>query len=49
METLHYSVLLVEDHRALAGTIADYLEAIGYLVDHAPDGRNALELARAHA
>jgi DNA-binding response OmpR family regulator len=39
------SVLVVEDHAALATNIADYLEAKGYLVDVAMDGVTGLHLA----
>jgi len=39
------SILLVEDHPALAETVGDYLEAKGFTVDFAADGRLALHLA----
>ena len=39
------SILLVEDHPALAETVGDYLEAKGYTVDFAADGHFALQLA----
>ncbi len=39
------SVLLVEDHQALAETTAAYLEACGHQVDFAGDGLLALHLA----
>jgi len=39
------SILLVEDHPALAETVGDYLEAKGYTVDFAADGLFALQLA----
>jgi DNA-binding response OmpR family regulator len=39
------SILLVEDHPALAETVGDYLEAKGYTVDFAADGQFALQLA----
>ena len=38
-------ILLVEDHRDLAETIAVSLEAEGYVVDYASDGPQAVELA----
>ena len=38
-------MLLVEDHPELAGTVGDYLEAKGYLVDFAADGLMAMQLA----
>ncbi|MCY3795906.1 MAG: response regulator, partial [Gammaproteobacteria bacterium] len=39
------SVLLVEDHRELAETVAAFLEACGHDVDYAADGLVALHLA----
>jgi len=39
------SILLVEDHPALAETVGDYLEAKGFTVDFAADGMLALQLA----
>src|SRR5512137_814621 len=39
------SILLVEDHPALAETVGDFLEARGYTVDFAADGLLALQLA----
>jgi DNA-binding response OmpR family regulator len=39
------SILLVEDHRDLAATIGDELEARGYTMDFAADGASALGLA----
>ncbi|MBI4755866.1 MAG: response regulator transcription factor [Betaproteobacteria bacterium] len=39
------SVLIVEDHRDLAESIADYLEERGYVVDVAMDGVTGLHLA----
>ena len=39
------SVLLVEDHKALAETVGTYLEAQNYTVDYAGDGLTALHLA----
>lgn len=39
------SILLVEDHSALAETVGDFLEAKGYTVDFAADGLLALHLA----
>ena len=38
------SVLFVEDHRDLAATVGEYLEAQGYTVDYAADGVTALHL-----
>ncbi len=40
-----YSVLLVEDHAELAATTGEYLEACGYIVDYAMDGKTGLQLA----
>jgi DNA-binding response OmpR family regulator len=39
------TVLLVEDHRELAETVAAWLEASGYAVDFAADGLTAMHLA----
>lgn len=39
------SVLLVEDHQALAETTGAFLEASGYVVDYAADGLVGLHLA----
>jgi DNA-binding response OmpR family regulator len=44
----HLTVLLVEDHRALAESIGAYLEAVGFVVDYAADGLTALHLAATH-
>jgi DNA-binding response OmpR family regulator len=41
----HLTVLLVEDHRALAESIGAYLEAVDFVVDYAADGLTALHLA----
>ncbi|MGA1371031.1 MAG: response regulator transcription factor [Pseudomonadales bacterium] len=41
----HASILIVEDHPALAETVGDYLEAKGYQVDFAADGVLAMQLA----
>lgn len=38
-------VLVVEDHRALAANICDYLEGRGFTVDFAADGLTGLHLA----
>jgi len=38
------TVLLVEDHKALAQTITQYLENASYTVDYAADGLSALHL-----
>lgn len=38
-------VLLIEDHRALAANIGDYLRAHGCVVDYASDGPGGLALA----
>ena len=40
----HASILIVEDHPALAETVGDYLEAKGYQVDFAADGVMAMQL-----
>jgi len=37
-------ILLVEDDPNLSMVLKDYLEMIGYLVDHAPDGEKGLSL-----
>ncbi|RAI59027.1 response regulator transcription factor [Roseicella frigidaeris] len=37
-------VLLVEDHAALAGQVAEALQAAHFVVDHAPDGEEGLFL-----
>jgi len=42
--TSHASILIVEDHPALAETVGDYLEAKGYQVDFAADGVMAMQL-----
>ena len=39
------NVLIVEDHQALAQTIADHLEMAGFIVDFAADGITGLHLA----
>lgn len=39
------TILLVEDHQELAGTVGDFLEARGYDVDFAGDGLLAVRLA----
>ncbi|MDZ7668305.1 MAG: response regulator transcription factor [Gammaproteobacteria bacterium] len=39
------SILLVEDHQELAGTVGDFLEAQNYAVDFAADGLLAMHLA----
>lgn len=41
-----YSILLVEDHKELAATTGEYLEACGYIVDYAMDGISGLNLAK---
>lgn len=38
-------MLLIEDHRDIAGAIADFLEHRGFCVDHAADGLTGLHLA----
>lgn len=38
-------VLIIEDNRALAANIFDYLEACGHQPDAAPDGNSGLNLA----
>lgn len=42
------AILLVEDHRDLAETVALALESAGFTVDHAADGPEALRLATEH-
>jgi DNA-binding response OmpR family regulator len=37
--------LLVEDHRDIAESVAEYLEGRGYVIDHAADGVTGLHLA----
>ena len=39
------NVLLVEDHRDIAGAIVDFLEQRGFVVDYAADGVTGLHLA----
>lgn len=39
------TILLVEDHRDLAETISMALESVGYTIDYAADGHEALRLA----
>ena len=39
------SVLLIEDHRDIAGAIVDFLEHRGFAVDYAADGVTGLHLA----
>lgn len=41
-------VLLVEDHRALAETILDFLQTVGFETDYAADGLTGLHLASRH-
>lgn len=41
-------VLLVEDHRALAETILDFLQTVGFETDYAADGLTGLHLACHH-
>jgi CheY-like chemotaxis protein len=43
------SVLVVEDEAALASAVTDALRDAGYLVEHAPDGEEALHVLKAHA
>ncbi|WCM90858.1 response regulator transcription factor [Acidovorax sp. NCPPB 3576] len=38
-------ILIIEDNRALAANIFDYLEACGHIPDAAPDGSSGLNLA----
>ncbi|MDV7400568.1 response regulator, partial [Arthrospira platensis SPKY1] len=38
-------VLLVEDHRALAETVLDFLQTVGFETDYAADGLSGLHLA----
>jgi DNA-binding response OmpR family regulator len=44
-ETRQASLLLIEDHRDIAGSIVDFLEPRGYAVDYAADGVTGLHLA----
>jgi len=39
------NVLLIEDHRDIAGAIVDFLEHRGFAVDYAADGVTGLHLA----
>jgi DNA-binding response OmpR family regulator len=41
-------LLIIEDEMRLATTLRHGLEAEGYAVDHAADGREGLDLARSH-
>jgi two-component system cell cycle sensor histidine kinase/response regulator CckA len=41
------SILVVEDEAKLASAVVDALQDAGYLVDHAPDGQEALARVRA--
>jgi two-component system, cell cycle sensor histidine kinase and response regulator CckA len=43
------SILVVEDEAKLASAVADALRDAGYLVDHAPDGEDALAKVKAQA
>lgn len=45
MTTRSTNILLVEDHTALAQTIADHLELAGFTIDFAADGITGLHLA----
>jgi DNA-binding response OmpR family regulator len=38
-------VLLIEDHRDIAGAIVEFLEHRGFAIDYAPDGVSGLHLA----
>src|SRR3954454_17642477 len=42
-------ILLVEDEAKLASAVADALRDAGYIVDHAPDGEDALAKVKAQA
>ena len=42
--SMNASILLVEDHRDIAEMVFDYLEARGFSVDYAADGRAGLRL-----
>jgi DNA-binding response OmpR family regulator len=44
-EHLNATILLVEDHTALAETVTLYLENAGYTLDYSADGLTALHLA----
>lgn len=41
-------VLVVEDDRAIARLVVDYLTAEGFAVEHAGDGESGIQLAREH-
>jgi two-component system cell cycle sensor histidine kinase/response regulator CckA len=43
------SVLVVEDEAKLASAVVDALRDAEYVVEHARDGEEALEMVRAHA
>jgi two-component system cell cycle sensor histidine kinase/response regulator CckA len=43
------SILVVEDEAKLASAVVDALRDAGYIVDHAPDGEDALGKVKAHA
>ncbi len=45
IEMTPLKVLVVEDHHDLAENLCDYLEALGHVVDYAPDGLVGLHLA----
>jgi len=38
-------ILLIEDHREIAEMLFEYLEGLGYTLDHAGDGLTGLHLA----
>ena len=42
----YMKLLLIEDHRDIAGIIFDFFEIKGYVLDYASDGRQGLELAK---
>ena len=39
------AILLIEDHRDIAGAVVDFLEHRGFVVDYAADGVTGLHLA----
>ena len=43
------SILVVEDETRLASAVVDALRDVGYLVDHAPDGEEALKKVQAQS
>ncbi|MFT5164220.1 MAG: DNA-binding response OmpR family regulator [Alteromonadaceae bacterium] len=48
MKTVGLSVLIIEDHQAIAQNIADYLQIKGHVSDYAANGKQGLALALAN-